>query len=203
MNLNELYKPKINDKVISTVKNEFSVAGDLDIGLAKLGWKPIGQGSFNVIYANKNKSYVLKINTTRDRAFETYSKIIHKIPNIHFPKISDEKQLKIGNRYYNIYLIEKLIKIPRQRAGKYEEIFDWVFHLINLDYKLDNTDLSIGFAKLLGSTGIPLLLRKNPELIKALKIVAYGVKSHSLDLHSENFMQRQDGTVVITDPYAY
>ena len=53
--------------------------------------------------------------------------------------------------------------------------------------------------------GIPPELRDDPSMINALEIVADNSLlsgEFSIDLHKRNIMEREDGTVVITDPYA-
>ena len=42
-----------------------------------------------------------------------------------------------------------------------------------------------------------------PELVSAITLIGNAAKQHKLrlDIHSGNVMKRQDGTIVITDPY--
>ena len=48
----------------------------------------------------------------------------------------------------------------------------------------------------------PNFLLNHPELVKAARIVGKYHLDHWLDIHSKNIMQREDGTIVITDPYS-
>lgn len=50
-------------------------------------------------------------------------------------------------------------------------------------------------------------MSKNPDLVKLARMLGkYKDKSNIpgifFDMHSKNIMQRADGTIVITDPYA-
>jgi len=83
----------------------------------------LAQGLYSVVFYNPNKSYIIKINKSEDKAFAHYVSIIHGSRNPHFPKISDKKELKIGNETYYIYLIEKLTKVPSKIAHKLLIIF--------------------------------------------------------------------------------
>jgi NDP-sugar pyrophosphorylase family protein len=49
---------------------------------------------------------------------------------------------------------------------------------------------------------IPTFLIKNPNIVKAAKLIGYNMDGYWLDIHRHNIMQRPDGTIVITDPYA-
>jgi hypothetical protein len=157
--------------------------------LSKYGWKYLNGGYFSKVFVNPNKNYVLKINSIPDKGYETYVELIKHHRNPHFPIISDIKQLTINNEIYYAYLIEKLKPIHALIAKKYVSIFDIV---INSPYVPIKQLFSI----------IPPLFLKYPKLVKALQIVGQNYGYYNLDLHEKNIMQRENGTIVITDPYA-
>ena len=50
---------------------------------------------------------------------------------------------------------------------------------------------------------VPKFLKRDSSLVSALKYVGGNIGANAwLDIKGENLMQREDGTIVITDPYA-
>lgn len=197
MNINELYKPKIGKKIqnitFDYLRNSYDGKGETNLrkALKKLGWKYLTKGTFGAVYYNPNKSYILKIIFRPDNAYAHYVSIIHNKRNPHFPKISDMKELTIGKDTYYVYLIEKLRKIPENKAIEYEEYFD------NINYNRSKPLNKIF------KNGVPQIFYKQPKLFDCVQYIAQNKNNHYFDLHSQNMMQRSDGTIVITDPYSY
>jgi len=152
-------------------------------------------GYYSTVYSNPKKSYVLKVNDRQDTAYAQYVSLIKKYNNKHFPKISDLKFIEVnGGRYY-IYLIEKLDDVRSEMkhlANVFSEIIDCPYSSLTF-FNTSHTQLDY--------------LKQNPELVTALRIIGkfkHNIKNPyiSNDMHGGNIMQRKDGTIVITDPYA-
>lgn len=153
--------------------------------LSQLGWVKLGDGLYSIVYTNPRKSYVLKINKIFDSGFEAFAQFVKSHPNKHFPKIGDVKQVKYANERYYIYCIEKLYPItPLATAMKMADLIDNAFY--------DDPPKGPAFN----------FFQKQPNLLGAIKLLRnkFGASN---DIHSGNIMQRKDGTIVITDPYAW
>ncbi len=182
--------------------------------LMTLGWKirTDNGGVYSSVLINPNTSYVLKINSIYDKGFAWFMLLVRKFPNPHFPKMMDAKLLinDYGKKVY-IYKMERLNKIKNpvlesiiQAIDKYvldvyenhfaKNFEDYRLQIINDSSLIDNNDLKyfLLFEK---------YIEKHPRLLEALDIIGK-YKKGSLDLHRDNFMQRQDGTLVINDPFA-
>jgi len=199
MLINEFYKPKISKSATYAITNHL-FNNPLNIPylknqLEKFGWKLEGSGVYSSVWSNPKKSYILKINKIPDPGFDHYVSVIKGSRNPHFPKISDRRQIFITGRSYYAYLIEKLEEFPnRATAEDYASMFNFVINLNMEEKPLESLIEEYG--------AIPEIFKKQPKLIKALRIVSYESKPFfRIDLHDENFMQRKDGTIVITDPY--
>ena len=205
MLLNELNKPKITPALQKATLNYFKKGAGQDtiaeellqINLKKLGWKILdNNGMYSGVYYNPRKSYVLKINKREDYAYQFYVNLIHRHPNKHFPIISDMKVMKIGNFNYRVYLIEKLHRLPR--AGIL------VIKLDELYYGLKNVSkehIAQRVKELFPRT--PAIF-KDAEFVNAVWELSWsgGGFRTSWDMHEDNIMQREDGTIVIIDPYS-
>ena len=212
MFLTELSRPKIGKRVTNTAFDYFkqrhpynndsfkdNIKLYLDINLNKnlnkLGWTKAGAGAYSSVYKNPNKSFVLKINKRPDKGYEEYVNVIKRYRNKHFPRISDMKVMKIGKDNYYVYLIEKLKALPRSDLIAFD-IKDAIDALYGCDYKDMGESLLEYFDKM-------PLFRRNPDLIRAVYIVANNIGyNFDIDIHGGNIMKRADGTIVITDPYA-
>lgn len=209
MNIQEYSKPKIPVKVSKEVnkhlsnpnynpnRNEYA----LSKLLRNLGWQLLSlDGYFSDVYGNPNKDYILKINKRPDSAYNAYVALIKKSNNPHFSKISDLKVLNIKGQKYYIYLIEKLDVLYVLNIDG-DDYYADLIRLFNdiIRYPNDNIFTSRY------PTEILQYMQKNPKLLQAIKIISkYYYKSSgiSLDLHGNNMMKRNDGTLVITDPFS-
>jgi hypothetical protein len=206
MIINEMSKPKISEPIhnaaILFFKNQrtrkVSADVELDEQMNRLGWKEVGSGMYGIVYANENKSYVLKITKDYDSGYEHYVNVIHRFPNKHFPKISDMKKLRIGKRNYYIYLIEKLITIPTITGDKIAEYFDTAIDAyFGVSRSQMDRELNLYF-----HNRVPKVIANDPSMREALYIVANKQGKVFSDMHGGNIMKRKDGTIVITDPYS-
>ena len=208
MLLDELAKARIPEPIKQTVFDYFrireknsleaeSIDRDLKHILLIKGWKGFGSGRYSSVFQNPKKNYVLKINKYPDEGYEKFVRLVHRYPNRHFPRISDMKRLVINDDSYYMYLIEKLNPIPTITAEKLANVFAEI---------IDHPDLSLTtlFNKSNYSwvaRSVPKILKDNPDLIKACRIVGKNLETSSNDMHLHNIMYRKDKTVVIIDPY--
>jgi hypothetical protein len=198
MNINEYYRPKISKGIEAAATDYYNKINQgnswnanllLNNTLKKYGWTYTTQGLYSSVYVNPNKNYVLKLNKHPDPGYAKYVTLIKNYKNPHFPIISDLKQININNKIYYVYLIEKLKQYSDNNVVK--------------AIKYVSTFPSLPLREIYREEEIPTILLTHPKLEKALRIVGRNLGPRmSLDLHSGNIMQRNDGTIVITDPYS-
>jgi hypothetical protein len=177
MLLNELYgiKNDIQRPAFGITGNPPDYKQNANEIAKKYGFEIIGKGVYANVYHHPSKTYVIKF-------FESISEVKGYIQFIKFCKNNKNKHLPIiGNvfkikdsRYYAVKL-EKLYPINEQ---------DWkkIFLLFN---KINTNTLDS-----VNDNDIDLVL-----LMKQLKNI------NPIDLHDENFMKRDDGVIVIIDPW--
>jgi hypothetical protein len=208
MLLNEFYKPKINNsietaatKYLQSKKRAYD-GGDayknLMQAMSKMGWIYLDSGAFSKVFVHPKKKYVIKINSTTDNAYRRYVYVIHKFRSPHFPKISDLKKIEINGDEYYVYLIEKLQKI----TGPF--IVELSKNIKQIAVKPNATLKNIYYNDYYEEQEeIPEFILQNPSLVRAARIIGRRVaKEDWVDLNTGNIMKREDGTIVITDPYA-
>jgi hypothetical protein len=194
MKISEIAIPK---KLVSTVKKTYAnhlrgeYSNDIQNQLEKFGWNSPSSGCYSSVYINPKKDYVLKINGRPDPAFNHYVSLIHKFKNKHFPKISDMKKFKVSGYTYYVYFVEKLYKLSEKNK-------DMVFAVL-ADL---GAEKALNYAGDIPQSKIDDFIRKNPEFVKAYKILSTNQRSYHSDLHDDNVMQRKDGTPVFSDPYS-
>ena len=158
--------------------------------LRRKGWKLLGSGAYSLVYINLNEPFILKINKRQDQGFAWFALLTHKFPNKHFPKITAMRGVNIDGRFFHIYAIEKLVKIPQSDVA----------YLCR-----DIADSDIGIT---GDSEVAALAEYMPlEEAKSLFNACLILRKHNprhfhVDLHYDNIMQRKDGTVVINDPFS-
>lgn len=177
---------------------------ELDIKLDEAGWNKINSGSYSSTYSYPGKQYILKINTKYDPAFAYFTLLTKKFPNKHFPNIGNMKLIinkspkNSSIKKYYLYLIEKLN--PIQESLKYDHL-RWALKnkaMYHSNYSIKE------YKEKYPTSEVTLILNTVPEsLVNAADIIGKYKKSNMfLDFHEENFMKRDDGTIVIIDPYA-
>jgi hypothetical protein len=205
MNIIEASKPKIGKDILSAAKTYFdSDNHNLNILyrlMKKQGWKKIGAGAFAIVFSNPEKPYVVKITTIPDLGYDHYVQSIKKFRNKHFPKISDRKEISYDFNdpltndketiKFFIYFIEKLYAIDgRIKYSLASELYDIAFESYANQKEIKNIHNNY--------------IKNDPSLFKAAQIVGKMAqnKYFEIDIHAGNIMRREDGTIVITDPYA-
>jgi hypothetical protein len=207
MKIFELRQPKIIKPIFTATSEYFknkSLDADgkiLSLKLSKLGWTYNNKGCFSSVYTNPNKRFVLKINNRPDRGYARYIEILKDNPNIHFPNIGDMKVVEFGGFNYYVYLIEKLKNLPltiNYEGVKIDtDILTDCLQRIATGWSRDYKWFTRYF-----DDKTMFYLEEQPELVKAAQIIGKNQEDRFLDMHSGNFMIRNDGTIVITDPYS-
>jgi len=171
--------------------------------LTSLGWRFIAKGAFSAVYRKPAEPFVLKFNTRPDIGFALYARLIRKFNNTHFPVISDQKTIEVGEHRYFLYLVERLNKIPVRPAKK---IVLWIKQCIRQGYFSEERDPAAAIESIRREYS-PLfaeLLTQQPDMFRAIQILKQPTNDMSyigLDMHEGNIMQRKDGTIIFTDPY--
>jgi len=165
----------------------------------KNGWEEIASGNYSYVMKNPNKNFVVKINEKYDKSFAHYCLLIHKFPNKHFPVISNVKLFKNGrgDKFY-AYFIEKLEHLPSDAVT--DRFIDGIN---NLTSGIRHNASDNFFKTLRGRyNDAAQFIDANPDAWEAMKIIAKYGKGR-IDIHGANIMQREDGTIVFTDPLAF
>lgn len=209
MILQELYKPKFTPKLASTVDSyvlgladKAKIAADsvaaqqsdndlydeLTDRLEKMGWEFHDSGYFSSVFINPRKNYILKVNTIPDKGFNYFVNLIKRYPNKHFPIVSNLRVIKTAEHDYYMYYIEKLYPVQYSVEN---DISTYCLHHLYKMYNHHPNPYSPDSE----------YVNNNPDFARALDIVLQYHDKFGIDLPGNNIMQRQDGTVVITDPY--
>jgi hypothetical protein len=223
MKLTEFDNPKVSKRLFHTASPYFKqqyktgevyetspAMVDMKQKLEKMGWRKISKGYFSMVFDNPKKEYILKVNMRPDSAYAHYVKIIHENPSVHFPKISDKKRLIIGYKSYYVYLIEKLQSVQEnQLMIKIGNIIGRIAKDASSGIPRSVDDVKENCIKAAENMNGDLeyqalyYMANHESLIQASIIIGQRMGKNMLDIGSNNIMTRTDGTIVITDPYAF
>lgn len=197
---------------------------DIEDHMTALGYKFLGGGVDQYAYLEPSTGKVLKIFGSSDevnsggmseghRMFRTFYKFCQARPNNPFlPKFDGWTQFKYDGRHYLQIRMERLQHLPEranhmlddfvQAASGYHDSFTRYLAAHDddngNDYNHESIDDSLSeMILLLGEDGCNLFFKT----IRQLADIAQA-KDYMLDLHPANFMNRNDGTPVIVDPWA-
>lgn len=164
------------------------------------GWDKVGHGFYADVYSKPGIDYVVKV-FERDSAYLAYLNLIKHHPNPHFPRIKG--RLHISPTLNGVRL-EKLEKVYQVQVGSLTVGITGMLnaYLISKDYNLSEyQQRNLELAN--------IYLADHPQLVEALDLIYINLLSrssrlsgYSLDLNTNNVMQRSDGTIVIIDPVA-
>ena len=167
------------------------------------GKKPIARGCFSAIFDGSKPSTVFKL-TVDPIGYWMLNCSAARVEGKHFPKVVQDLQevgtTNIRSKEYSIYLFEMERLLPLKRyAENYQEARSVVTGTWNMGRKSFSTSDRIGSIL----TSNQKISRSVKRALKELERFAkdYG-NNMALDMHMGNFMQRKDGTLVITDPMA-
>lgn len=164
----------------------------LERNLNENGWFEIAAGQNGKVFENGSKKFIIKITQDPDVCYEAFVDIVKNNPHKCFPEIYSNFTVSTKYGDYYVYMIEKL-------------------------YPLDNDDLFIGalcvtyfYQKfLIEDEKIEFLFeRQYPDIAEAIQILIENELFDDPSFHNDlenpyNYMQRNDGTVVLIDPVIY
>ena len=165
------------------------------------GKKPIGRGAFSMVFDGPKPSSVLKL--TIDRAgYYLLNCWVAGAKGKHFPRVrknhKDIGVTTVKGEDYPIYLFEMERLLPNRRGTPARKEADAIqessYHRGGR-----TTGDCIGAIANDKSAAISRSVR---NALQDLEVFAGNYDNLEIDMHSGNFMQRKDGTLVITDPFA-
>jgi hypothetical protein len=179
--------------------------------LTSRGYDKLGSGLYAHVMGKGASPHVLKLFSSTDQGYLSYVAMAMTYPNKHFPKFKG-KLMKITNDYYAVRM-EMLYPIDNQTLAKeygFNEIYDFLEVLKELIRAGQNQDYPLSeFPEHFYKTAyydyeegqIERFMTIHKELAEACFRIGLYAKGH-VDLHWGNIMEREDGTLVITDPLA-
>ena len=154
--------------------------------LKKLGWNPVGQGTYAAVYENPKFNYVLKIFTHEDDGYKKYlNYIMANQSNPFVPKLRG-KLVKLSATAYAVRM-EQLQPIED----------DSIFNKY-IDPKLTHNREWSPIEQVFNESNHPFLKKKFPQLYDMITNKSFNLN----DLENEDNIMRRGKTIVITDPAA-
>jgi hypothetical protein len=160
------------------------------------GYDILGRGASAIVLGQESGD-VVKIGSLHD-GWLTYAKACEGQNNLYLPKIHT---LEILDSYY-LADIERLYPVPESffKTKLYKQLAAYMvvcggWSNARYVYFSKNTPDQI---KLLAKS----LVAENTELVAALKLIIKHKGDHVFDIHPDNLMKREDGSLVISDPLA-
>jgi len=155
--------------------------------LKKYGFEKLGQGKSGLAFVHPNYPLACKI-FNKDSGYMDFLKYAQSHQsNPHIPKFKG-KMLKINEDTF-VVRMERLNKIKKTK------LFNSLIHeLISFSQKDE-------FEYDLNKNNLPVLAEKFPSILELIKDLFTHFPDSISDLHSNNFLQRDDGTIVLIDPF--
>lgn len=167
-------------------------------------FKILGGGALGTVLQGPDPNFVYKV-VEKDDAYLSFVNFAMKHPNVHYPRFFKVKPLtafyaryKIQPNKFTVIKLEKLQPLP-EGTGSFVSQLSEVRRLetatpTNLPNGRTNYE-DLSFYE---------LAETRPWIVTLWNAIRAVQKSRAMkgehDFHPGNFMQRQDGTVVITDP---
>ena len=174
---------------------ELSVDPDLIKRFTDQGWQIDGEGRDQIVLSKPNSNTVLKIvgfgslpRQAEIRRYVTFFRANQRNP--HFPRVGPDRELTWKGRKYYAYTQERLLSLPGDEA-----VLDYLEKFIgNLDQNtaIDERDVPDG-----------LTYEQVDGLVQAIDRMFSAGFMGGYDLaNSSNIMQRDNGQLVIVDPFS-
>jgi hypothetical protein len=212
---------RINDIIVEAESGTIN-AKEIDRHFKKLGYKKLGTGADATVYAKDEKN-VIKILMPEDptaqaekvfakfHEFAEYNKDI-----VNLPKFNSVSKFKVGDSEYTLINMERLFPI---KNNSFQEAMVWILsdlatEKIDWNQALETIKNEQTWKLYSGKLPFKRILQyinslntqqlKEYELLFTLMSLLYNtgrINKIGWDLHTENVMQRSDGTLVIIDPW--
>ncbi|RYF12170.1 MAG: hypothetical protein EOO77_17920 [Oxalobacteraceae bacterium] len=194
---------------------EFKIPSDFDQIMAQKGYEYLGHGNFTKVYGKPGSNKVIRIGDMED-AWHLYASLCRRTKNPHFPVIDKIGTRRDGHDKLLVARMERLMPIgmsPDAFAAANLPILAYVVVAIpaiwgRADWTYGN--LRLAYSKEIGerpASNDPkfiqwvnaLATECEPAMKQAIAAIG-GMRGVTFDFKPDNFMRRQDGTLVITDP---
>lgn len=171
--------------------------------LKKEGFEPIGRGSYSYVLEHPYLNYLLKV-FKHDSGYLKFLEFCRSRNSKHLPEFIGK--IMKSEKFKNFYAvrIEKLKFTNQPMMPLYDEIFNILKKQFKFNIKINQENLENIYKQILEN---PKTKKYSDiltlEFLKTiLELFDYGFKNNlSLDLNEMNTMQRNDGTIVIIDPF--
>lgn len=206
MRFNEFYDQQTDEMIGVKKYQDMDIVDATDAIANAMGTKVLGNGAFGRVIQSPNPNIIYKV-FEKDDAYLTFIDYARKHPNVHFPKILKIKSMtSFFKRYevqadkFYVVAIEKLYPISSVNYAGFLAGFVGLKDLTRKPMMLPDGNFNNQ-----ALTGYDIL-KDHPELQslwdagQLIRKDLMKIRGMSWDLHRGNFMQREDGTVVITDP---
>jgi len=201
-----------NPSYYNDLKSEDHINDDLATTLAKVGWKERSSGHYSMIFTKESEPFILKVNKRQDKPFLWFAFLTRKFPNTHFPKIGNAKVMSIktdiGKDKFYIYAIERLYPLKDDLGVTVSALCKGIASEArnqnvdpNADYFKDWCDRKMDLITDYDPVFAKQFSKQFESFMVASLILGKYARGYYLDLHSKNIMKREDGTIVISDPY--
>lgn len=160
----------------------------------KKGIRLLGAGCYSAVM-DYSKDTVLKIGADMSDPYLHFLENIEKINNPHFPRVQDI-YIDVKHSFYLVKL-EKLYSLSEATlTTRYPSLYDWVFK--------EKPIPTWASDKMIEAVNYLLTMTDYKNFSDAANKEKEGLTidldSCKLDLHESNIMEREDGTLVFTDP---
>jgi len=199
---------------------EVSGFGELDVSerlqkyFVDRGYRILGEGRDQMVFHKPGQRHVIKVigqgewDTERGDTIADYVRFFAANQgNPHFPRVSPPREIDVEDEIYTIYRQELLRDLSDDEE---ERLLDWI----------EAFGDALGDQWHMGPGSVKAWLQNNPPprslplpQVQGVYAAVSKLLSHygddltgarRLDLgHAANFMQRDDGTIVVVDPIAY
>jgi hypothetical protein len=200
---------------------ESKTAEELEDVMAEKGYEHLGNGNFTAVYARPGSNKVIRIGTMED-TWHHYAALCMKTSNPHFPRIDKIGTRTGGDEKLLVARMERLLPISEPEVDFVHNNLpmiafialyivqsmtqphkDWTFAALKYFFRsqLQNTERFAGLSYEAGFKGwvdseAMKLERPMAQALQMIKSIPYA----QFDFKPDNFMRREDGTLVITDP---
>lgn len=169
----------------------------------------IGQGAFGDVFYHPSWNYVVKVFDT-DTAYLNFIKFVEHNPNKHYPKILKSPKLMHQfhkrnlhrsdmHKFFYLVKIEKLLPLSLENQDMVHELAVTIGGNYRNHFNNRRKFIS-SMRELISRFPKQEMATLSVAIFKALEFLKANVPETVADLHSGNFMQRPDGTIVVIDP---
>jgi hypothetical protein len=212
---------RIND-IIVEAESGTTNAKEIDRHFKKAGYKKLGSGADATVYAKDEKN-VIKIlmpevpTAQAEKVFAKFHEFAEYNKDIvNLPKFNSVSKFKVGDSEYTLINMERLYPI---KNNSFQEAMVWILsdlatEKIDWNQALETIKNEQTWKLYSGKLPFKRILQyinslntqqlKEYELLFTLMSLLYNtgrINKIGWDLHTENVMQRSNGTLVIIDPW--